>query len=140
MEDNLFVTVFLGQLDRKTRSFRYAGAGHEAYLLAASGDATRLVSTGLPLGIVKDMPIPCAPLIQLQAGQLLLVLSDGIVEAEGADRRQFGLERALQVVRAARERPSREIVTALYQAARAHAQQAPPLDDMTIVLVKFACD
>jgi sigma-B regulation protein RsbU (phosphoserine phosphatase) len=45
-----FVTLFTVQLDMRRGSFIYAGAGHDGYLVAASGEVSRLNSTGLPPG------------------------------------------------------------------------------------------
>ena len=42
----------------------------------------------------------------------------------------------LEVLRAQREKPAREIVHALYEAARAFAHHAPQVDDITAIVVK----
>ena len=49
-----FVTMFLGRLDAETRSFVYASAGHQGYLLRAKGEVHVFESTGIPLGIEEN--------------------------------------------------------------------------------------
>ncbi|MBI3864547.1 MAG: SpoIIE family protein phosphatase, partial [Planctomycetia bacterium] len=62
--------------------------------------------------------------------------SDGIIEAESAERELFGLPRAVEVVKAHRQRPAQEIVAAMFKAAHDFGRHAPQNDDMTVVVVK----
>ena len=67
-----------------------------------------------------------------------MLLSDGIIEAtSGAGRPQFGIGRALEVVRAHRHESAGDIVATLVQAVRAWSQ-SPPTDDMTVIVMKTA--
>ena len=136
MQAECFATVSLCQIDPQTRSLVYAGAGHESYLLDAAGQWTPLRATGLPLGIRQDETIESSPALILQTGQIILLLSDGIIESQAADGSQFGLGRAVEVVQAQRHESARNIVAALCQAAQAHGRHAPQSDDMTVVVVK----
>jgi sigma-B regulation protein RsbU (phosphoserine phosphatase) len=97
-----FVTLFLGRLHPLRRSLVYSNAGHlPAYVLDGHG-AVKLVlsSTGFPLGAVPDSPFPNRPEVRLEPGDLLLLLSDGIVEARMRDGPLFGIGRTLEVVQA----------------------------------------
>ena len=77
-----------------------------------------------------EIPVP------LQAGEIVLLLTDGIEEATGPDESFFGIERTLQAVRENREKPPREILDALYRAVRQFSQEAPQLDDVTAIVIK----
>lgn len=136
VEEGWFATVAFLQLDTRSGSLLYAGAGHESYLLDASGEVTRLESTGLPLGLFADATIGQRPLAALRPGEIMVLLSDGIVENRSIWREPFGLERALESVRAHRQESSPEIVAALFQAVRSYLGNAAQKDDMTIVVVK----
>lgn len=136
MEAGQFATVLLVCLEPQSRRLTYAGAGHEGYLVDAHGEVTRLASTGLPLGIVADEEIACGPVWTLEPGQIVLLISDGILEAPSAHQELFGLERTIRVVQQQRERPAREIAEALCDAALAYSRPAPPTDDMTVVVIK----
>jgi sigma-B regulation protein RsbU (phosphoserine phosphatase) len=134
--DDQFITVFLASVDPCTRSFVYAGAGHEAFLVDAAGKVRKLCSTSLPLGLEKNLIVPCSPVMDLAPGDVLLLLTDGVGEAISRDRTHFGLERTLEVVRANRARSAREIVDALYEAVRDFGDRQPQRDDITIVTLK----
>jgi serine phosphatase RsbU (regulator of sigma subunit) len=133
-----FVTVFLARLDPRSQSFDYASAGHPSgYVLDAAGHVTaRHKRLGVPLGIQPDIEYTVSPVISLSAGDIVLLLTDGIEEAMSPDNTFFGVDRILEVVRAHSERTAGEIVDALYRAVRDFSQDLPQLDDLTVVVVK----
>jgi sigma-B regulation protein RsbU (phosphoserine phosphatase) len=135
-QSGYFVTAFLGRLDTKTRSFVYAGAGHQGYLMCPDGAVKVLPSTSLPLGLEETTTVPSASAIILERGDIVLLPTDGIEEAMSPDGGLFGRERALDVVRANREKPAAEIVRAVFSAARDFAEGEPQRDDITAVVVK----
>ena len=98
-----------------------ANAGH---IPPYSGEAALEVESGLPLGIVSDA---CYETASSQLGtQALTFLSDGVVEAENAQRELFGFERT----RAMSSQPAQVIA----EAAKAWGQN----DDITVVTVRRA--
>jgi sigma-B regulation protein RsbU (phosphoserine phosphatase) len=120
----------------------YASAGHPpGYVLDPSGKVkTLLKSTGIPLGILADRDFPAAPPLPLEPGDLVFLLTDGIVEANADDETFFGVERALEVVRANRDRSAREIVHTLYGTVRDFCRDRDQLDDMTAIVIKVEPD
>jgi serine phosphatase RsbU (regulator of sigma subunit) len=131
-----FVTLFLARLDPQFQTFVYASAGQVGYLLDNSGRATKLESTGLPLGVSEDVAIASVRPIQLVPGAFVLLLTDGILEAESPEKVPFGIDRALDVLRASRTRPCGEIVDALWGAVRQFCRHVPQRDDMSVVVIK----
>lgn len=131
-----FVTMFLGRLDSATRSFVYAGAGHQGYLVRSNGAAHVLESTGYPLGVEMDTAISSAPAIVLQTGDTLVVPTDGTEETMSLGGREFGQERMLNVVRTNRKKSAAQIVNALFLAARNFSDGHPQDDDITALVVK----
>jgi sigma-B regulation protein RsbU (phosphoserine phosphatase) len=76
-----FVTLFLGCYDGETRTLRYVNCGHPAPVLErASGTLERLEATALPLGVLPQWSGD-EQAIRLEAGDTLVVFSDGAVEA-----------------------------------------------------------
>ncbi|MCG6535680.1 MAG: SpoIIE family protein phosphatase, partial [Syntrophales bacterium LBB04] len=137
-EDNHFVTLFLGQLQVHERTFLYCSAGHPTgYVLDVSGQLkTSLKSTGVPLGLFEGAPFAPGCPVDLQSGDLLVLLTDGILEAESPEGVEFGEERTLAVIRENRERKASEIIDRLHQAVMDYANCADPADDMTVLIVK----
>jgi PAS domain S-box-containing protein len=133
-----FVTVLFVSLDPLNRVLTYGSAGHPAgYLLEASGQVRMaLKRTGIPLGIKPDTVYPLGTQIQLQSGDLVLLLTDGIDEAMSPDQSIFGIERALAIIRANSHRNAREIVEALFDGVREFSHNTPQLDDATAVVIK----
>ena len=135
--DARFVTLFLAQLDPRDGSFVYASAGHQCFLLGPGDEVQSLDATSLPLGILPGC-IPAARPQTLQSGQVVLFLTDGVAETESPQGVAFGIERALEVVRAHRHRPAGDIVETLYRQRPRFAQDAPQQDDITAVVLKVA--
>lgn len=133
-----FITGLLARLDHETRTLYYVNAGHPAgYLLDATGGVKlKLKRTGVPLGIRHNTVYKTAPSVQLAAGDVLLLLTDGIEEAASPEEDFFGSERILEIVRANQHRTAAEIVNELYEAARAFTQGQPLADDLTLIVVK----
>ncbi|HEY3969418.1 MAG TPA: SpoIIE family protein phosphatase [Planctomycetaceae bacterium] len=136
LEEGRFATVMLCALHTGTRTLAYAAAGHEGYVLDDTGIVATMTSTGLPLGIDSSRPNPSGPTVSLKSGQIVLLMSDGITEAESAERELFGLPRAVEIVQKYRQRPAAEIVAAMLEAARDFSRPAPQNDDMTVVVIK----
>jgi PAS domain S-box-containing protein len=138
IEEDRFVTLLFAHLDPQTGSLVYANAGHPpGYVLDPSGAIrVELESTGFPLGILPDAEYSAAEPVALAPGETVLLLSDGILESPSPDGAQFGPRRALETVRANRNRTASQIVKSLCQAARDFSQGEAQLDDTTAVVIK----
>jgi PAS domain S-box-containing protein len=132
-----FVTLFLARLDPRTRCLVYSNAGHwPGYVFDARGEVKLVLqSTSLPLGLDLDADISDRPAIMLDSGDLVFLLSDGIVEAISGAGSHFGIGRALEVVRAHRHEAPGEIIAALFHEVREWFQSAQG-DDLTAIVIK----
>ena len=90
---------------------------------------------GLPLGLDPLATFPDGTALTLEPGDLVLLLTDGILEAFSPDGPLFGMERALRSVHAHRGATSGEIVAALFDEVRAFSQDLQ-MDDMTAVVIQ----
>jgi PAS domain S-box-containing protein len=138
MDEEYFVTLLMGQLDPGARTFRYINAGHpNGYLLDASGGVkARLRGNVPPLGILPELAFQPAESVSLTPGDLLLLVTDGVLEARAANGEYFGEERMLQIVQANRHRPAREILDALCDDVREFSKDGKIADDVTAVVIK----
>ena len=137
-----FVTLMLGRLDIATGSFVYVGAGHPwAYVLDSSGTLkARLKSSSLPVGILPDGDFAASGTVRLEGGDLVVFLTDGVLDARAPDGTPFGAQRVLDVVRLYRHDPASLIVANLYHAVCAFSQNVPQDDDITTIVVKVGAD
>jgi sigma-B regulation protein RsbU (phosphoserine phosphatase) len=95
-----------------------------------------LGSTGFPLGFQPESTFPASSPLHLEPGEVVLFVTDGLVEARSPSRKCFGYDRALDVARANRERSAREIVKAMYEGVCQFCGDKPPQDDVTVIVIK----
>lgn len=133
--DCSFVTAVMGVWDARTRTLEYARAGHPLPMLRhADGTVTELSdAAGVPLGIIDDSTYPSAR-TSLAPGDLLLLYSDGIIEAKNSAGELFGTERlARALAQATSPNDALQRVTA---AVQLFAANTPPDDDRTLLALQ----
>src|SRR5450756_119421 len=138
LQQNQFVTTLIACIDCPSRSLTFASAGHiEGYVLDEAGAVkARLGSTGIPLGIFPDSATETALCPALKNGDVMVIFTDGVTEAEDGTGQAFGFERALGVVAAQRREPAAVIVDRLCHAVRDFSGPVPQADDITAVVCK----
>lgn len=138
VSEGRFVTLCLVALAPAGGGLVYANAGHSpAYVIDARGEVQGVLkATGPPLGIDADAEFTEGRLAPLAPGDLLLLLTDGVVETPNADGTFFGTERAVALARGRRHESARVVVDALCQAVRDHAGPRGHDDDITALVVK----
>jgi serine phosphatase RsbU (regulator of sigma subunit) len=135
-----FVTAVLVRLDAGSRLLQYVNAGHlSGHVLDARGDVKALLrSRGLPLGIGPSTRYPTSQ-ITLEPGDLIVLMTDGVVEASSCQGELFGSQRALQVVGENRNQTSGEIISRLFEAVSDFCQGRFQ-DDLTAVVIKVMAE
>jgi len=94
---NMFITCLCAILDPITGSLSYANAGHNLPICQRLQGIEQLHATGMPLGLFPDMDYE-EGVTTLEAGDRLLLYSDGLVEAHNQDREMFGFGRLRELV------------------------------------------
>jgi sigma-B regulation protein RsbU (phosphoserine phosphatase) len=131
-----FITFFYGELNPATGGLRYLNAGHNPPLvLNAAGRLDRLDACGLCLGMFPGSEYECRG-AQIDAGDILLLYTDGITESRNPVREEFGEARLIDYVRSRQDLPAAEIIQGLKSELQAFTQSQDLDDDMTIVIVK----
>jgi sigma-B regulation protein RsbU (phosphoserine phosphatase) len=136
---DLFVTVFYGVLDPVAGRFTYCNAGHSPpYLFRANGDdaVEALDRTGLPLGVFGDLTWE-QKTVQIAPGDLLVLYTDGITDAEDGDGRFFGHERLRWITRRNVGRSAQEVQDALMNEVHQFIGDTSQVqhDDIALVVV-----
>ena len=134
---DLFVTVFYGILDPATGMLTYCNAGHNPpYLLSAQDRDTvqALRRTGMPLGVVEDATWKQGA-VQLAPGDVLVLYTDGVTDAEDGKGSFFSEERLLETAKANLGRSAQDIQDTLIAEVRGFVGDAPQLDDITLMVV-----
>jgi sigma-B regulation protein RsbU (phosphoserine phosphatase) len=133
---NRFITFFFSVLDAVSGDLRFANAGHNPpILLRASGEARMLEGGGPVLGVISIAPYS-EQSASLAPGDLLVLYSDGVTEANNPDFDEFGEERFIRALSENRARTAREIVDAVTAALKEFTAGAPQADDITLLVAK----
>jgi len=134
----LFVTVLYGVLDRVTREFSYARAGHELPILfLPCGEVFPPIpmKTGQPLGILENPQIDQGTLT-ISAGSILLLYTDGAKDMTSPEGESFGMQRLMEALRADCGKSAQEICDCLFKALKDFQQSATQFDDITLLVVR----
>lgn len=93
----MFVTCLFGILEPATGELVFANAGHNLPYVRTGDGVSELRATGMPLGLMPGMPYDVSS-ARLAPGAMMLLTSDGIVEAHGPDGSMFGFPRLMGLV------------------------------------------
>ena len=138
-ERNRFVTFFWAVLDGETGGLSWVNAGHNApFVVRASGRIERLASGGPPLGVLAA-PAYREERTSLARGDLLVVFTDGVTEAEDASEVEYGDERLGTLVReaAGQGEAPRDVCGRVLDAVEAFEAGAEQKDDITVVAARM---
>ncbi|MGB6775989.1 MAG: PP2C family protein-serine/threonine phosphatase [Terriglobales bacterium] len=131
-----FTTAFLAELDPATGDVTYVNAGHNVPILRkASGLLERLEAGGIPVGILADTPYKVGT-NRLDAGDWLVIFTDGVVEAVNAKDEEYGEPQLIRLVdRSSRSTPA-EMLRGLLAELDGYVGNTPQHDDITCLLLK----
>src|SRR5215831_17666235 len=129
-------SLFLAHLDPATGVLDYCSAGHPpAFLLRANREFESLAVGGLLLGVLDD-PVYTAGQVRLDAGDTLLIFSDGILESQNQDGEEFGYDRLKAQLENAHSASTDAILFSVLGAVQDFATIRPLMDDMTLAVIR----
>ncbi len=138
-DSGLFVTVFYGILDPERGTLAYCNAGHPPpYLVEATEGEPRvepLRGRGIALGVVPD-PGWGHTVLAVPRGGLLLLYTDGVIDALSPEGERFGVAAMLDLLRELTERAAEEVEERLLGELQRFAGTQPQFDDITVVAVR----
>ncbi|MEM9555489.1 MAG: SpoIIE family protein phosphatase [Acidobacteriota bacterium] len=137
---NKFITMILAVLEPSTGRLTYLNAGHNPGLvLRQAGGIDHLPAGGMPIGLMPTARYEGSAL-ELEAGDLLCLYSDGITECAARDDEEYGLERLEALLTRLRDEPLDAILTRIDEAMLTFADGQQQGDDQTVVLVRRTSD
>ncbi|MGE0440717.1 MAG: PP2C family protein-serine/threonine phosphatase [Gemmatimonadales bacterium] len=129
-----YLTVFYARLDPSFGRLVYANAGHpHAFRIPGHGEPVRLEATAAPLGLADDS-IGYRVVPWVRGEDLLVVYTDGLIEAASATGERFGERRVLELVTGLRDRDPEAIVAAVMDAVGRFEPEAS--DDRTLLVLR----
>ena len=133
--ESRFVTLMFG-IVRKDGGVTYCNAGHNPPFVFSKGGVTRLEEGGPVVGLLEFAPY-CEGEIKLNAGDTIVMFSDGVSEALNANGEEFGDARLEEVVAAVKDSSSSDIVERIVASVRLFTKGAPQSDDITVMVIRY---
>lgn len=138
----LFVTAIVAILDVQTGELELCNAGHDAPILLRVNEPPRSLNGGAggpPLCVKEDFPYTFDRL-QLRPDDVLVMITDGVTEAQDSAQNFYGLPRVLKYLTTMRERQrhAADACQGIYEDVERFSQGLPPSDDITIVAIRFS--
>jgi sigma-B regulation protein RsbU (phosphoserine phosphatase) len=133
---NKFLTLFYGELDPATGTLSYSNGGHNAPIFVRrGGEVERLDKGGLPIGMMQGVVYQEAS-VAFEAGDVLVIYSDGITESINERDEEFDEERLIEVVKNNLGRSASGVRDRIDEALSRFVGTTAPVDDMTLMIIK----
>jgi serine phosphatase RsbU (regulator of sigma subunit) len=133
-DDGMFATLVYAIYDLESRTLVFTNAGHCVPLLRRGERVFPLQADRahiVPIGVLTDLEVGEAR-VQLHSGDMLVLVSDGILEARDTKGNEYGVKRLSRRLRTARGSAD-DVLKSILQDVDSHIGNAPPGDDMTIL-------
>jgi sigma-B regulation protein RsbU (phosphoserine phosphatase) len=140
-DSNMFVTLFVGAMDLATGRLEYCNAGHDAPLIidCKENRFNELpCESNLPVGVVPGWDFKKQE-IDIPAGTMLFLFTDGLTEAEDDTHQLFDESRIHEVVRQSfgeTELMPQSLIKCMDDAVHAFVGDAEQSDDLTMLAIK----
>ena len=136
-----FVTLFIGAYHPATRKLTYCNAGHNPPFVfhpdrSQGNSAIWLRPTGPAIGLVEVNEFG-EHTLTLLPGDLLVLYTDGVIEAADPNDDQFGTDRLVRVVERLHNSSPREVIWGIREAVEGFVVDRPLSDDITLVVCRI---
>jgi len=137
-EPGKFMTLFYGLLDDSDKTLSWASAGHDPAIWyhAESGKFTEMENTGMPLGVMDDAQFGQADPVTLCAGDIVVIGTDGIWEAQNTADQMYGKKRLLDLISIHKDKSAGQIASLVVESVLEFCSDTPPADDITLLVIK----
>ena len=132
-----YVTLLAMFWDAPTRKLTIANAGGLPPIICRCDELLDLHAEGVPVGLLQARVYEEISVV-LEAGDVVVLTSDGILDAMNERGEEYGRERLGESIRACCQLPVKEIVNAIYAAVEAFSGSAPQFDDQTVLILRVS--
>jgi Serine phosphatase RsbU, regulator of sigma subunit len=140
LEKASFISALYGIIDTERNLFQLSNAGHCPAVVVQGDDARLIKMKGLALGLDKGTLFSqhvSETHIELNIGDVVVLYTDGVIEAVDKHEEQFGYDRLMEVVRLSRKKTASEIKNDIFNAVNFFTNDGGAVrDDLTIVVLK----
>jgi len=140
LEGRRFTTAFLAEINPETGEMRYVNAGHNSPILRrVTGQIERLETGGPPFGVplfAEHEPAYPSARVQLNRGDLLVIFTDGVIEAVNDRGEEFGEARLIPGVQSAPNESASETLKRVMTQVNTFVGYARQHDDITCLVLR----
>ena len=130
-----FATLFFGIMDADGRTFAYCNAGHPPPLLLHGGGRRELNAGGLVIGVDENATYEHET-IEIETGDLLVMVTDGVTEAMDFQDEEYGRQRLVTSIEKHHALDASAMASQILWDVRRFVGLADQSDDITIVVIK----
>jgi sigma-B regulation protein RsbU (phosphoserine phosphatase) len=138
-EYNNFMTLFYLRIDCENKTMEWVRAGHDPAILYSPKTRSfeALDGQGIPLGVEESWVYAEKQRVGLSEGQIIVIATDGVWEAENIDGEMFGKDRIYDLIRANAALSAKGILNILMGMLYQFTKGKKFGDDVTLVVVKI---
>ncbi len=141
LKETQFVTLILAAIDPVSHQLSFANAGHAPalHIRRQAGEIYRLKPSRLPLGFPGGPTLETPDAVLLAPGDLVLLGTDGIVEARNPQHELFGFNRLAELILQNLTASATELAERISRTVTEFQGGKPPTDDATLLIVSRLC-
>jgi serine phosphatase RsbU (regulator of sigma subunit) len=131
-----YLTIFYAKLDPSGQTLQYTNAGHPPPLILRASDEVMWLEEGGPIvGMLPDAAFEMSS-VRLERGDVVVLYTDGVIEAQSRTGEFFSPDRLVSTVRANRGMTAQELVSAIHRSVVTFTSSAELQDDFTLMVMK----
>lgn len=131
---SMFSTLWIGIFDPRTKRLIYCSQGHPPAFLVRGAQLEELWTEGIALGAQKVDHIPTKEILMTE-GDLLVLYTDGIVEAHNSENKLFGKNRFTEILMKKQKSSAQNLADRIIEEVRLFTGAAAQHDDMTLLVI-----
>jgi phosphoserine phosphatase RsbU/P len=136
---HFYASLFYAEYDPPTRRLAYVNAGHNPPIVIRNecgrSKICRLESDGIPVGLLGNSSYKSVD-FQLEPEDILVACTDGIIETENHEGKQWGQQRLEDLFSPCGRRTPGHVIRSILREVSAFAMGHAPKDDMTLVVLQ----
>ena len=131
---NKFITLFIAKYNAQKNKIYYISAGHNPQYVIRGDELIKMESCGVCIGIIPfEYKIQS---VELKKDDLLVLYTDGIIEARNKANKVFGEERLQQVIKANQNKSCKDILKEILVSIEEFALNPSAQDDLTLLVMR----
>jgi phosphoserine phosphatase RsbU/P len=132
-----YLSLFMGLIDLRRKTIHYINCGHvPPMILRPNHEAIPLTEGGMVIGLFENAPYDRGQ-VKLQAGDVMVMCTDGITESMDEEHEEYGSERLAKRVQENIQLTAQEIVEEVRKDVTEYGRSGTHIDDKVMIAIKM---